>query len=177
MKADGDRSFAAPRAVVWEVLNDPANMAELIPGVQSFEVKDPHNWTAKVKVPLGLGSLAMTIDFEQTEVRPPEYSSLHAKGSGVGAILNMQTSFTLEEEAGGVRMHWEADVKLLGPVGAMGQRVLQPILKQQVNQVLTALDRRVTAAVGGSEGAAGASDGAPGADPAGDAAEQPASTG
>jgi hypothetical protein len=29
----------------------------------------------------------------------------------------------------------------------MGQRVLQPIVKQQVNQVLGALDKRVTATV------------------------------
>ena len=49
-----------------------------------------------MKVPLGLGSLAMTIDFEKTEEREPEFSSLHAKGNGVGAMMNMQTSFTLE---------------------------------------------------------------------------------
>jgi uncharacterized protein len=155
MKVEGDRSFAAPREVVWEVLNDPANMAGLMPGVQSFEIHDPRNWTASVKVPLGLGSLAMTIDFEQTEVRPPEYSSLHAKGNGVGAVMNMQTAFTLEEEGDGVKMHWSADVKILGPVGAMGQRVLQQIVKQQVNQVLAALDRRVTSAAGesGADGA------------------------
>ena len=83
-------------------MNDPAKMAELMPGVQSFSIKDDRNWTAMVKVPLGLGSLAMTIDFEQTEVRAPEFSSLHAK-NGVGAIMNMQTSFTLEPVEGRTR--------------------------------------------------------------------------
>jgi hypothetical protein len=147
MKVEGERSFAAPREVLWDVMNDPAKMADLMPGVQSFSIKDDRNWTASVKVPLGLGSLAMTIDFQQTEVRPPEYSSLHAKGNGVGAIMNMQTSFTLEPHENGTKMLWNAEVSLLGPVGAMGQRVLQPIVKQQVNQVLTALDKRVTATV------------------------------
>ena len=33
-------------------------------------------------------------------------------------------------------MKWEADVKIAGPVGSMGQRVLQPIVNQQVNNVL-----------------------------------------
>ena len=147
MRVEGERSFEAPREVLWDVMNDPAKMAELMPGVQSFTIKDERNWTATVNVPLALGSLAMTVDFEQTEVRPPEYSSLHAKGNGVGAIMNMQTSFTLEQVDGGTKMLWNADVSLLGPVGAMGQRVLQPIVKQQVNQVLGALDKRVTAAV------------------------------
>jgi hypothetical protein len=38
-------------------------------------------------------------------------------------------------------------VKLAGPVGSMGQRVLQPIVNQQVEHVLTALDREVQNAV------------------------------
>jgi dihydrodipicolinate reductase len=45
-------------------------------------------------------------------------------------------------------MAWEADVKIAGPVGAMGQRVLQPIVNQQVTQVLAALEDRVAAASG-----------------------------
>jgi uncharacterized protein len=146
MKVEGERTFAAPRDVVWNVLNDPAQMAELMPGVQSFDVQDDAHWRANVKIPLGLGSLAMTIDFEKTEERPPEFSSLHAKGNGVGAMLNMQTSFTLEPVDDGTRMLWSADVTIAGPVGSMGQRVLQPIVKQQVNHVLGALDKQVLAA-------------------------------
>jgi hypothetical protein len=44
-------------------------------------------------------------------------------------------------------MQWAADVKLAGPVGSMGQRVLQPIVNQQVAHVLTALDKQVQEAV------------------------------
>jgi uncharacterized protein len=146
MKVEGDREFAVPREVVWNVLNDPAQMAALMPGVQSFEIKDARNWQAKVKVPLGMGLLHMTVDFEKTEERELEYSALEAKGSGVGAIMNMQTSFTLEPAEAGTLMHWAADVRIAGPVGAMGQRVLQPIVKQQVTHVLNALDKQVTAA-------------------------------
>ncbi len=146
MRVEGERTFTAPREVVWKILNDPAQMAELMPGVQSFEVQDDRHWSAKVKIPLGLGGLAMTIDFEKTEEREGEFSSLHAKGNGVGAMLNMQTSFTLETVDTGTRMLWEAEVSIAGPVGAMGQRVLQPIVKQQVNHVLGALDKQVTAA-------------------------------
>ena len=40
-------------------------------------------------------------------------------------------------------MEWEADVRIAGPVGSMGQRVLQPIVNQQVQQVLAALDEQV----------------------------------
>jgi hypothetical protein len=46
-------------------------------------------------------------------------------------------------------MEWEADVRIAGPVGSMGQRVLQPIVNQQVQQVLAALDRQVEEAEAG----------------------------
>jgi uncharacterized protein len=147
LKVQGEREFAAPREVVWAVLNDPAQMAGLMPGVESFEVKDDRHWTARVKVPLGLGSLDVSFDFEKTEERELEFASLKAKGNGVGAMIGMQTSFTLEPADGdATRMLWAADVSVAGPVGSMGQRVLQPIVKQQVNLVLTALDKQVTAA-------------------------------
>ena len=146
MKVEGDRHFAVDREIVWDVMNDPAKMAGLMPGVQSFEVQDDRHWQATVKVPLGMGLLHMTVDFEKTEEREGEFSSLHAKGNGVGAMMNMQTSFTLEPLDDGTKMLWAADVSIAGPVGAMGQRVLQPIVKQQVSQVLAALDKQVTAA-------------------------------
>ena len=143
MKVEGMRTFAAPRTAVWQVLNDPASMAATMPGVESFDVQDERRWRANVKIPLGLGSLGMTMDMEKTEERPPEFARLAIKGNGVGAILNMTTAFNLSDEAGGTKMDWEAEVRIAGPVGSMGQRVLQPIVNQQVQHVLAALDEQV----------------------------------
>jgi carbon monoxide dehydrogenase subunit G len=62
----------------------------------------------------------------------------------------METQFHLSEEDDGTGMRWEADVRILGQVASMGQRVIQPIVNQQVQNVLSALDKRVQAA-GGEE--------------------------
>ena len=78
----------------------------------------------------------------------PEYARLVAKGKGVGAIVSMDTQFNLSEAAGGTAMQWEADVSIAGPVGSMGQRVLQPIVNQQVGNVLSALEKQVEEAAG-----------------------------
>ena len=157
MNVSGERSFAAPRQVVWQVLNDPAAMAKTMPGVESFDVHDEKRWTANIKIPLGLGGLKMKVDMDKTEEREPEFAALHIKGQGVGAMLNMQTSFELSDADGGTLMKWAADVKLAGPVGSMGQRVLQPIVNQQVQHVLKALDTQVQAAVGSGGAEAGVS--------------------
>ena len=151
MNVSGERTFAAPRDAVWKVLNDPASMAKTMPGVESFDVHDDKRWTANVKIPLGLGSLKMKVDMEKVEEREPEFAKLAIKGQGVGAMMNMETSFTLNDaDAGGTSMAWSAEVKVLGPVGSMGQRVLQPIVNQQVQHVLAALDAQVQEAAGGA---------------------------
>jgi uncharacterized protein len=158
VNVSGERTFAAPRQAVWEVLNDPASMAKTMPGVESFDVHDERRWTANVKIPLGLGGLRMKIDMTKTEECAPEFAKLQIKGTGVGAMLNMQTSFTLgEAPTGGTLMAWTADVKLAGPVGSMGQRVLQPIVNQQVSHVLNSLDKQIQAAT--PSGTSGADEG------------------
>jgi uncharacterized protein len=144
MNVSGERTFAAPREAVWRVLNDPASMAKTMPGVESFDVHDELRWTANVKIPLGLGGLRMKIDMEKVDERAPEHAELKIKGKGVGAMLSMQTSFDLSDADGAsTLMRWAADVKIAGPVGSMGQRVIQPIVNQQVSHVLAALDREV----------------------------------
>ena len=146
MKVQGERRFAAPRATVWGVLQDPAEMAAMMPGVESFDVEDDRHWRAHVKIPLGLGGLRLSIKFEKTEERQPDFARLHAKGTGVGALMDMDTQFHLSDADGATAMRWEADVRVAGPVGSMGQRVLQPIVNQQVENVLAALDQQIARA-------------------------------
>ncbi len=155
MIVEGTKELHASREIVWSVINDPAQMASLMPGVESFEIVDDRHWNAKVKVPLGLGGLKMTMNFEKLEERPPEFALMNAKGKGVGAMMNMTTSFTLSESEGGTSMAWTADVKIAGPVGSMGQRVLQPIINQQVGNVLTALEAKVVEAKAAAAGTGG----------------------
>jgi uncharacterized protein len=162
MRVEGERRFEASRATVWQVLNDPASMAKTMPGVESFDVEDDRHWKAHVKIPLGLGGLRMSVSFEKLEEREPEFARLHAKGDGVGAIMNMDTSFHLSDaDDGGTAMRWEADVRIAGPVGSMGQRVLQPIVNQQVGHVLNALDKQVQDALGATEAPGSGSAGTP----------------
>jgi carbon monoxide dehydrogenase subunit G len=123
-------------------------MAKTMPGVESFDVHDDRHWTANVKIPLGLGGLKMKVDMQKIEEREPEFARMAIKGQGVGAMMNMETSFKLGDVPdGGTAMAWEAEVKILGPVGSMGQRVLQPIVNQQVQHVLGALDLQVQQAM------------------------------
>jgi hypothetical protein len=146
VKIEGSKEFDASRERVWAIISDPAGMAGLMPGVDDFEVIDDTHWRAKVKVPLGLGGIKMAMEFEQLEERPLEFSSMRGKGKGMGAVLDMTTSFTLSGEGDHRHMAWEADVSLAGVLASMGQRVLQPMINQQVEGIMAALEKQLEGA-------------------------------
>jgi carbon monoxide dehydrogenase subunit G len=144
VKVEGTKEFDAPPQLVWDVLNDPSKMAKLLPGVEKFEIQDDTHWSASVKVPLGMGGLKLNFKFEKLEERPIEYAKLSSKGQGVGAIVAMETEFSLSPVEGEkTHMDWVADVRVAGPIGSMGQRVFQPIVNQKVGNVLDALEKQV----------------------------------
>ena len=101
MKLDGERTFAAPRTLVWEVLNDPKQMAEVMPGVESFDVEDDRHWRVHVKIPLGLGGLRLSINFEKTEEREPDFARLRElkrkMGRSTTAALTELLPFSLND--------------------------------------------------------------------------------
>ncbi len=148
MKVEGTKEFDAPAQVVWDVLMDPTRISKLLPGVEGFEVQDDRHWSANVKVPLGMGGLKLKFSFEKADERPIEYSKLKARGQGVGAIIGMDTEFHLTAEGERTSMRWVADIHVAGPIGSMGQRVFQPIVNQQVGNVLDALEAQVLEARG-----------------------------
>ena len=144
MKVEGVKEFDATPQTVWDVLMDPSRISKLLPGVEGFEVQDDKHWSANVKVPLGMGGLKLKFKFEVAEARPIEYAKLSSKGQGVGAIIGMDTEFHLEPVDGNrTKMNWVADIHVAGPIGSMGQRVFQPIVNQQVGNVLNALEEQV----------------------------------
>ena len=151
MKVEGVKEFDASPQTVWDVLMDPSRISKLLPGVEGFEVQDDKHWSASVKVPLGMGGLKLKFKFEQVEATPIEYAKLNARGQGVGAIVGMDTEFHLEPlpavgqaEHDRTKMTWVADIHVAGPIGSMGQRVFQPIVNQQVSNVLNALEDQVS---------------------------------
>ena len=130
------------------MLNDPSKMAKLLPGVESFEIQDDRHWKASVKIPLGMGGLKLNFKFEKLEERPIEYAKLSSKGQGVGAIVAMETEFNLTPRRRRHDMAWSRTSASPARSASMGQRVFQPIVNQQVGNVLNALEAQVDEAKG-----------------------------
>lgn len=140
VRIEGARVFEEPRQAVFDALTDPHVMAEAVPGVERVEIQNETHWTARIKVPLGVGSLSF--QFELLERQPPEHARLIARGKALGAGMLMDTEFELGEDRGRTDMRWRADVRLSGLLGRLGQPVVRPVAEHMVGGILDAVGRR-----------------------------------
>jgi carbon monoxide dehydrogenase subunit G len=142
MLIDGERTFGAPREVVFEALTDPELLAGMVPGVESVEVETPERWSACVRSPLGRGP-SLPMRFQLVERRAPGHAGLRAKGGRFGAGIEVASDFALEDEGGTTRMLWRAEIKLGGLLRALDGHGFEHVARRQAERSLDRLAARV----------------------------------
>src|SRR5437868_5817446 len=118
MRIGGERSFAAPRAEVFEALTDPELLAGMVPGVERVDVESHERWTATVASPLGKGP-SLPLRFRLVACTPPAHAGLHAKGGKLGAKIEVTSDFALEDDGSSTLMRWNAEIRLGGLLRAL----------------------------------------------------------
>jgi carbon monoxide dehydrogenase subunit G len=118
MEMKGEQRIAAPRARVWEALNDPEVLRQCIPGCQSLE-KEGDRMKAVVEIKIGpIGARfngAVTI----SDAQPPESYTISGEGQG-GTVGNAKggARVRLAEVDGGTLLSYDVDAlaQLGGPI-------------------------------------------------------------
>ena len=82
MELSGDILIGAPRAKVWEGLNDAEILVRSIPGCESMEEISPTERAARVMVKVGPVRARFTGHVRMEDIRPGEGCTLHFEGSG-----------------------------------------------------------------------------------------------
>jgi len=145
----GSSVVAAPREALWEVLSDPARLAEALPGVEAVSVDDERRFSAVARPRTALGETRLALDFEILEQRPSKYVAISASGSAGEGLVAFTIELTLAEAGAQTQASWRADVALRGVLASLLQRSLGPLFNQQVEDVLQA-GARIGQGAGGS---------------------------
>ena len=140
MRIEGSREFTAPRENVFEALTDPELVATAIPALEAVAVADVDHWTASVKIPIGP---RLRVGFEILERRAPEHARLRAHGKNLGGSATMDTCFDLAQRNGRTSMRYDAEFRLTGILGRLGEHALRPVAERQVEKLLRAVEQRV----------------------------------
>ncbi len=134
------RTLAAPQQRVWELVEDPRQIARWWPGVERVDGIESDRWT---EVHAGKRGRTVRYDFHLLESAPPSYRLWEQELAGTPFERVMDEAITelaLERVAGGTRVTIAARQKLRG-YSRTGARVLRRATGKQLSQALDGLER------------------------------------
>ena len=132
MNFAGQYRIEAPRALVWEALNDPEVLRQSIPGCQEIEKESDTAFTAKVKARLGPVSAAFKGRVELTDLDPPNGYTISGEGQGgVAGFAKGGARVSLEDTGdGATTLSYTADGQVGGKLAQIGARLVEGSAKK-----------------------------------------------
>lgn len=143
MQLRGEHRFRAPRAVVWEMLLDPAALQAAIPGCEDLVEIGPDSYNLTVTVGLSAirGTFSGNVTVSDT-VFEQSYR-LTASGKGRPGSVRGEVQMTLEDDGGGTLLTWVAQLKAQGALTRFGSRLIGPTAKMMAGRFFEALEERM----------------------------------
>lgn len=133
MDMSGERRIAAPRARVWEALNDPAVLKACIPGCESLEKEgDAMRATAAVKI--GPISAKFNGRVQLSDLDPPNSYRISGEGQGgVAGFAKGGADVQLADDGPGTLLTYNVKAQVGGKIAQLGARLIDATSKQMAD--------------------------------------------
>jgi carbon monoxide dehydrogenase subunit G len=147
VQLQGEYVIHAPRDRVWQLLNDPAVLARITPGVTELIPDGGDRYKATFVVALGPFKNTFNGQVEVADKQPPEAMTLKVQARGSGGGVAATGRITLREDEshpGATRVAWTGEPQLTGMLATVGGRFVQGASKAQAEQFFASLEREAT---------------------------------
>jgi carbon monoxide dehydrogenase subunit G len=147
VQLQGEYVVHAPRDRVWQLLNDPAVLARITPGVTSLIPDGADRYKATFVVALGPFKNTFNGQVEVADTHPPEAMTLKVQARGPGGGVAATGRITLREDEsdpGATRVSYAGEPQLSGMLATVGGRLVQGAAKLQADQLFASLEREAT---------------------------------
>lgn len=146
MKIQGEHTFDAPRARVWQALLDPEVLARTLPGCERLERTGENDYRGVLNVQVGPVKGQFQGTLHLTDLVPLESYHMKLDGSGPSGFMNGQGALRLADApAGGTILRYDIDANVGGRVAGVGQRLLESSARSITKQGLEGLGRELQA--------------------------------
>jgi carbon monoxide dehydrogenase subunit G len=147
MKMTGEERIGAPRARVWEALNDPEALRQSIPGCQSLDREAADRLRAVVEVKIGPIGARFNSVVTLSQIQPLHSYVLTAEGQG-GTVGSAKSHIRvhLADDPDGTLLSYEVDAQVGGRLAQLGG----PLIDATARQLAGKFFKRFNEVVGGS---------------------------
>ena len=141
MQIQGTHLIGAPRAQVWELLNDPDALARCAPGVTELRRDGDDRFAATFTVALGPMKSNFKAKITLTDKTPLEAMTLELAAQSPMGAVGATGRITLADEGEGTRLTWSGEPRLMGMLASVGGRFAQSAAKTNADTFFTKLDQ------------------------------------
>jgi hypothetical protein len=145
MDISGEERISAPRAVVWEALNNPDILRQCIPGCQGLEQTSPTQLAAAVRLKIGPVSASFNGEVTLSDINAPE--SYRISGEGKGGIAGFAKGFAdvvLTEDGNETILTYKAEAQVGGKLAQLGSRLIGSTSQKLAQQFFADFNAAVT---------------------------------
>lgn len=170
MHMKGEQAIAAGRQKVWEALNDPAVLAQCIPGCQSLEKEGDDRFAAVAEVKIGPIGARFRGTVQLSDLDPPNGYTITGSGNGgiAGSAKGGAKVRLSDAPGGGTLVSYEVEAEVGGRMAQLGGPIIDATAKNLAGKFFAKFGDVVSgtaaapAAVAAAPGAAGVTSAAPG---------------
>lgn len=126
MEFTGEYKISAPRARVWQALNDPEALKACIPGCQSVDKISETEFTATVQARVGPVSAKFTGKVTLSDIDPPNGYTITGEGQGgvAGFGRGGAKVHLADDGTGGTILTYTAEAQVGGKLAQIGSRLI-----------------------------------------------------
>jgi carbon monoxide dehydrogenase subunit G len=142
MKITREVVIGCPAEALWQLLWDVRRIVECLPGcVDAREVEPGQRYAARMEQKVGPISLSVPLDVKVIEVVAPRRLALDARGRDpvIGAEIVARVTLDVEARGGESLLRIDAEGRILGRLGALGQGVIQRKAEELIEEFGTRL--------------------------------------
>jgi uncharacterized protein len=136
MEMTGEQHVAAPRQKVWDALNDPAVLAQCIPGCQSLEKEGDDRFLAVAEVKIGPIGGRFKGQVQLSDLDAPNGYTIAGSGSGgIAGSAKGGAKVRLSDAAdGGTLVAYEVEADVGGRMAQLGGPIIDATAKNLANK-------------------------------------------
>jgi uncharacterized protein len=125
MEMHGELRIPAPRAEVWEKLNDPETLKSCIPGCETVEKVSDTEFTAKVVARVGPVKATFSGKVMMTDLDPPAGYTITGEGTGgVAGFAKGSAKVALDDAGAETVMRHGVQAQVGGKLAQIGSRLI-----------------------------------------------------
>lgn len=135
MEMSGEQMIALPQQQVWEALNDPQVLKQCIPGCEAVEKTADAEYNMTMVAAIGPVKARFSGKLTLTDVVPPSTYTLNFEGTGgVAGFGKGSCLVTLNSEAPGTKLTYNAKAAVGGKIAQIGSRLISGAAKKLADQ-------------------------------------------